>query len=86
MNYYDREEISNSDLDYATWADLMQARKDRKEGKIKTSDAMECGTLFHSLVLEGKVNWTTDEGICSDIGGKKPRNTNAYKDWLKLQT
>lgn len=54
--------------------------------KKKTTDAMLFGSLVHCLILEpqefeNRYAVMDDLDICSQIGGAKPRGTNAYKEW-----
>lgn len=53
------------------------------EDKEQT-DAMQLGSLVHCFVLEPKEfdnRYVSDKTKCEEIGGAKPRATNAYKDW-----
>ena len=83
MSYHDREEVSNSDLDYAakSYADYLNYKKNGG----KTTPAMKFGTIFHEFILEDKSNFVVDGAICEDIGGKVPRNTKKYKEWKAEQ-
>ena len=89
-SYFDRPEISNSDLNNATWADLEQSRKDRKKGKTKTTDAMELGTLTHAFILENKALWVEEnhklQQSLIEKGKKKPKQCGEYKEWKAEQT
>ena len=83
MDYYDRPEISNSDLRYLkkSYADYLAY----KENKPEPSKAMVLGTITHALILENKEEFILDSFITLEIGGTRPRSTKKYKEWAAKQ-
>ena len=83
MNYYKRKEISNSDLDYLknSYADYLAYRENGQDD----TKAMNFGRIFHSYILEDKKEFVLDDEICEEIGGARPRSTEAYKRWVAEQ-
>lgn len=60
-----------------------------KLGIREETDAMLYGAMLHCLVLEpadffNRYFILDDLSICNQIGGAKPRATNAYKEWKKV--
>lgn len=59
---------------------------DYKLGDKVETDAMRYGAMLHCLILEpqdfeNRYYILDDTAVCSQIGGAKPRATNAYKEW-----
>jgi hypothetical protein len=55
----------------------------------KQTDAMVFGLIVHCLILEpeefdNRYAIMEDADICAQIGGAKPRSTNAYKAWKEV--
>ena len=78
MNYYERPEISNSNL-----TQLLKSYRHFVEYEQQETEPMRLGRLAHSLIIEGMQDFETDEEIVASIGGAKPRATKEYKQWLE---
>lgn len=81
MNYFERKEISNSDLGVVKdkgYKGLLQ----EKANKTPPTKPMVLGTLLHSYILENRIDWVTDAEIMKEVGGAKPRLKKEYKSWV----
>lgn len=76
-------------LSYSSLSAFRECPKDfinYKLGDKEETDAMRYGAMLHCLVLEpqdfeNRYYILDDATICIQIGGAKPRATNAYKEW-----
>lgn len=76
-------------LSYSSLSAFRESPKDfiaYKTGDKVETDAMRYGAMLHCLILEpddfeNRYYILDDATICSQIGGTKPRATNAYKEW-----
>ena len=83
---------------YLSYSSCKEALKDIKlwemymQGRLrKDSDALRFGSVYDKLLFESQsfsdefvvIN---DDKITAEIGGRSPRATKVYKDWLKEQT
>jgi len=94
MNYYDRQEVSNSDIKLLLTSPLHYIKKEKR----KVTPAMEFGTNFHSFFLEGEkfgnetiitdLNLTTKEGKevkqQAEIDGKTIIKQDDYYKFLAM--
>lgn len=82
---------------YLSYSSCKEALKDIKlwemymQGRIrKDSDALRFGSVYDKLLFEpqsfsDEFMVLKDDKITADIGGRSPRSTNAYKDWMKKE-
>ena len=85
------ERIENNDitLSFSALKAFASSPKDFMAYKLKDkvqTDAMLLGSVLHCIVLQPdkfdkQYFVLNDNEICSQIGGAKPRATNAYKEW-----
>ena len=83
---------------YLSYSSCKEALKDIKlwemymQGRLrKDSDALRFGSIYDKLLFEPQLFADefvimNDDGIVAEIGGKSPRATKKYKDWLKERT
>jgi hypothetical protein len=80
-------------LSYSSLSNFKESPRsfiDYKLKEKKETDAMIFGSMVHCLILEpnefeNRYFILEDTEICSQIGGAKPRATNAYKEWKSEQ-
>lgn len=85
----DRLLSGESSLSYSSLSYFKESPKsfiDYKLKRVEPTDAMIFGSMVHCLILEPekfteRYYVIDDESICVEIGGAKPRATNAYKSW-----
>jgi hypothetical protein len=85
----DRLMSQEDHLSYSSLSAFKRSPKsfiDYKMGIKEETEAMQYGSMFHCLVLEpedfaNRFHVLDDRDICIQIGGAKPRATNAYKAW-----
>ena len=81
-------------LSYSAISNFKESPKSFIDYKLKTkepTDAMVFGTLVHCLILEPdlfeqRYFVIDDAEQIAIIGGAKPRATNAYKEWFKVES
>jgi len=86
--YSDTKYVSNSHLGKLIEGGPQHLKMYHERGGSKDSEAMIFGRAAHCLLLEpetfnGRFYAIDDEEMCLEIGGKRPRTTKAYKEWLE---
>ena len=84
--YNDKKYVTNSHLGMLLKGGP-QHLKAYYEGEQKDTPALIFGKAQHCLLFEPELFQTRfyaldDTEICKEIGGKKPRGTTAYREWL----
>ena len=88
----DTSRISKSGLDLINkspahyWEHYLNPNREPEQ----QTEAKAIGTVIHHAILEPhlferRYHCLNDEDVIAQIGGKAPRNTNKYRDWLAEQ-
>jgi hypothetical protein len=86
--YSDTKFVTNSHLGKLIEGGPQHLKMYYEKGGSEDTDAMIFGIAAHCLLLEpeafdGRFYAIDDTEKCLEIGGKRPRTTNKYKEWLE---